>query len=289
MEFLQKILDPILNPYSVDLYVLRLDLMHLPIGGNKYYKLKYNLEEAKRLKYNVLLTFGGAFSNHIYATAIAGKIYNFKTIGIIRGEETLPLNPTLTFAQQCGMELHYFDRTTYRQKNESETLDNLRLKFGDFYWIPEGGTNHWAIKGASEIIPDIPIDFDYICTPCGTGGTLAGLVAGSQAKHKVLGISVLKGNFLKAEVGYLLLEYQKNQGVILQNLDYQILTEYHFGGYAKKTLELIHFMERFEKVNQIKLEWIYSGKMFYAIYDLIQKGYFIENQTIIALHTGGLR
>jgi 1-aminocyclopropane-1-carboxylate deaminase len=288
---LQKIEDTILTSSQIQLYVYRLDLLHPQMGGNKYFKLKYNLLEAQHQGFNTLLTFGGAYSNHIYATASAGKNFGFKTIGIIRGEEHLPLNETLDFAQQVGMQLHYIDRNTYRQKSETDFIQTLKEKFGDFYLLPEGGSNGLAVKGASEIMQDIAIHWDYVCTPCGTGGTLAGLIAGLQPTQKALGFSVLKaGHFLYEDVQKNLNEY-----AILEQKEadfskkWQIQLDYHFGGYAKNKPELQDFIHRFQTQHQIPLEWIYSGKMMFGIYDLIQKKYFPPHTIIIALHTGGLR
>lgn len=277
------------NISEVNLSVLRLDLLPHAIQGNKFFKLKYNLAEAQKLGLKTLLTFGGAFSNHIYATALAGKLFDFQTIGIIRGEETLPLNPILQHATDCGMRLEYWDRITYRLKNNEENHQNLKDEFGDFYWIPEGGTNIFAMQGSAEIMDFIPTDWDYICLPCGTGGTLAGLIAGSQGKGKILGFSALKGDFLANDVQNLLTKYDthfNNNISIYQN--WEINSNYHFGGYAKKTAILEKFIINFHSKYQIPLEWIYSGKMFFGIFDLIQKGFFPENAKIIALHTGGV-
>jgi 1-aminocyclopropane-1-carboxylate deaminase len=288
--FLQRLDNQLFNDLKLNFFVYRLDLAHLPIGGNKYFKLKYNLEQAKLLNFNTLLTFGGAYSNHIYAMAIAGKEFGFQTIGIIRGEETLPLNPTLAFAQNCGMKLHYLDRNTYRQKDNDLIINDLKEKFGDFYLIPEGGTNLWAVKGASEISQEIPLDFDYICTPCGTGGTLAGLVAGLKPSQTALGFSVLKAeDFLNEDVESLLADYQMLTNQTIENKNYQILIDYHFGGYAKKTPILENFIQDFQNTYQIPLEWIYSGKMFYGIFTLIEQGFFPKGSSIVALHTGGVR
>lgn len=277
------------NISEVNLSVVRLDLLPHVIQGNKFFKLKYNLAEAQKLGLKTLLTFGGAFSNHIYATALAGKLFDFQTIGIIRGEETLPLNPILQHAKNCGMQLQYWERITYRLKNTEENHQNLKDEFGDFYLIPEGGTNIFAMQGSAEIMDFIPADWDYICLPCGTGGTLAGLIAGSQGKGKILGFSALKGDFLANDIRDLLTKYDAhfNTNVsIYQN--WEINSEYHFGGYAKKTAILEKFITDFHSQYQIPLEWIYSGKMFFGIFDLIQQGYFPKGSKIIALHTGGV-
>ena len=282
---LKKTDNPFLKDYGINLFV-KLEYLNNPwLSGNKWHKLKYNLLAAKEDGKDTLLTFGGAFSNHIYATAAAGKLFHFKTIGIIRGEEHLPLNPTLTFAKNAGMKIHYVNRKTYRNKTDSDFIISLKKKFGDFYLIPEGGTNKLAVKGVSELIKSIDIDFDFICTACGTGGTLAGLAAGLKGEKYALGFSVLKGaSFLSGSVQNLL-----NNNANQQFNNWRIILDYHFGGYAKISKELISFIDEFEKENDIPIEPIYTGKMFYGIYDLIRKGFFKKGQTIIALHTGGLQ
>ncbi|HKI78772.1 MAG TPA: pyridoxal-phosphate dependent enzyme [Ignavibacteriaceae bacterium] len=280
---LQKIEDEFIQNSGIELYVKRLDLTHPEISGNKWYKLKYNLVEAENKGYKKLLTFGGAFSNHIYATAAAGNLFNFETIGIIRGEEHLPLNHTLNFATSKGMKLFYLDRSSYREKTSSKALSLLKEKFGEFYLIPEGGSNQLAVKGCSEIIGEIGIPFDYICTACGTAGTLAGLSTGLNPTQKAIGFSVLKGgSFLNDNVKQLLTNFGETK-------NYKIITDYHFGGYAKITIELIEFINSFEKRHNIKLEPIYSAKMFHGIYDLLKNSYFKEGSKIIALHNGGLQ
>ena len=282
---LQEVDDQFLKERNISLLVKREDLNHPYLSGNKWHKLKYNLEEAKKQDKDTLLTFGGAYSNHIYAVAAAGKLFNFKTIGIIRGEEHKPLNPTLSFAAENGMHLYYLDRVSYRKKESPEILDKLEKIFGDFYLLPEGGSNKLAVKGCSEIINKINIDFDYICCPCGTGGTFAGLVAGLNGNGYALGFAVLKGDsFLKLNVKTFLksldIDYLDNWDI---NLDY------HFGGYAKFNKELIDFVIRFTSLTQIPIEPIYTGKMLFGIYDLISKGFFKEGTKIVALHTGGLQ
>jgi 1-aminocyclopropane-1-carboxylate deaminase len=255
------------------------------MSGNKWYKLKFNIQEAREKGKNTLLTFGGAYSNHIYAVAAAGKIFNFNTIGIIRGEEYNTLNPTLSFAKENGMKLYYMDRESYRKKNSLEIRDKLIKKFGDFYLLPEGGTNELAVKGCSEIIEKIKLDYDYICCPCGTGGTLAGLITGLNGNKFALGFTVLKGaSFLKNTVKTLL---QPSTMYYLNNWDINL--DYHFGGYAKFNKSLFEFIDRFSSLTNIPVEPIYTGKMLYGIYDLIANGFFKEETRIVAIHTGGLQ
>ena len=268
-----------------NIFIKREDLIHPEISGNKWRKLKYNLLEAGRLGKKTLLTFGGAFSNHIYAVAAAGEEYGFRTIGFIRGEEYHPLNTTLQFASNKGMKLHYLNRKTYKNRNNKNFQEELLKEFKDAYLVPEGGSNSFAVKGCAEIIGDINIDFDYICCACGTGGTLAGITVGLNGNKKALGFSVLKGGgFLKDDVKKLIQNYN---GKTYDNWDINL--DYPFGGYAKINYELISFINEFEKINNIKLDPVYTGKLMFGIYDLIKKGFFKKEEKIIAIHTGGLQ
>ncbi len=282
---LQKIQDALLDEHGITLWVKREDLLHPSISGNKWRKLKYNLQAARAQNKSTLLTFGGAYSNHIAATAAAGKEFGFATIGIIRGEEHLPLNPTLSFAASCGMQLHYITREEYRLKSEPDFLESFSLKFDQPYIIPEGGTNTLAVKGCTEIVQDIQIDYDYICCASGTGGTIAGIIAGLAGNKKVLGFPALKGGeFLYKEIEAMVQEYNGQKYT-----NWQLITDYHFGGYAKVKPELLAFMQAFQEQLQIPLEPVYTGKMFFGLFDLIQKRYFEKGSTIVAVHTGGLQ
>jgi len=282
---IEEVNDPFLKERNISLFIKREDLNHTHISGNKWHKLKYNLKEARKQGKNVLLTFGGAYSNHIYSVAAAGKIFSYKTIGIIRGEEHLPLNPTLSFAKENGMHLYYLDRSLYRKKNSAEIVNHLQNIFGDFYLLPEGGTNELAVKGCSEIINTISVEFDFLCCPCGTGGTLAGLISGLRGKNFVLGFAVLKGaSFLKKNVSNLLKTFE---GKDYKN--WEINLDYHFGGYAKVNKQLFAFVDDFFDLTRIPIEPIYTGKMLFGIYNLVSNGYFKEGSRILALHTGGLQ
>lgn len=283
----QEILDDFLLEKGIRLLVKREDKLHPQISGNKWRKLKYNLLEARRSDHKILLTFGGAYSNHIAAVAAAGKEFGFSTIGLIRGEQCLPPNPTLSFARECGMSLQFINRTTFRKKNQPEFLQNLRTRFGDFHPLPAGGTNALAIKGCAEIIFELETQIDplpdYICVCCGTGGTAAGLVAGLKGRQQLMGFSVLKGDFLKAEVA----SFLENYGISFNN--WSVETGYHFGGYAKFRRELIDFINAFQQKFNIPLDPVYTGKMFFGIFDLVKKGRFQKGTTILAIHTGGLQ
>lgn len=282
---LQKIESPLLKEKEIDLYLKRDDLIHPYVQGNKWRKLKYNLLEARLNNYKTLLTFGGPFSNHIHATAAAGKLFHFKTIGIIRGEEPETVSDTLQFAAESGMDLHYMDRAMYRQKDGPASIESLRVQIGDFYYVPEGGTNRFALEGVAEIIEEIDIDFDYLCTACGTGGTLAGLVAGLKGEKQLIGFSSLKGkDTLTQRVNELVEEYC---GQTFSN--FSVNFDYHFGGYAKVNEELISFIKNFKKEFDIQLDPVYTGKLMYGLFDMIRKDKFPRGSRIIALHTGGLQ
>ncbi len=271
---------------EIKLLVKREDLNHPYVSGNKWWKLKYNLEEAINKEYDTLLTFGGAYSNHIYSTAAAAQELGLKSIGVIRGEETKPLNSTLSFAKEAGMQLHYLSREDYKKKSEEEFISGLQKKFGDFFLIPEGGTNRFALKGCAEFGESLlrEVNFDYLCLPVGTGGTMAGIICGFQGQKEVVGFSSLKGSFLKDEVAALISSYSD-----VNYSNWNVREEYHFGGYAKLTDELVQFIKDFEKKNAIPLDQIYTAKMFYGVFDLIAHNYFKEGSTILLLHTGGMQ
>lgn len=280
---LQEVEDELLKTKKLKLFIKREDLLHPTVSGNKWRKLKYNLQEAKRLNQDTMLTFGGAYSNHIYATAAAAHEADMDSIGIIRGERVEPLNPTLSFAEEQGMKLHFASRSVYREKHKPWFLNKLRDEYGDFFLIPEGGSNTLAVKGCAEIPKEIEVDYDYLCTPVGTGGTIAGLIVGAEGKGNVLGLSALKGDFLTNDVQELLAQ----SGVSFDN--WTINTDYHFGGYAKIDADLVEFIKKFKQQHGIMLDPIYTGKMLFGIFDLIRKEFFKKGQVIIALHTGGLQ
>lgn len=281
---IQEIKEALFEKHGLSVFIKREDLNHPYVSGNKWWKLKYNLAEAIMQKKNTLLTFGGAYSNHIYATAAAAKEAGLKSIGVIRGEETLPINPTLSFAISCGMQLHYISREDYRNKKNPEFVRELQNCFGNFYLIPEGGTNELAVKGISEFaqLLEAEFDFDYCCLPVGTGGTMAGMITGLSAKKSLLGFSALKGgDFLMDEIKKYLQGRNEN--------NWQLITDYHFGGYAKTTNALLQFMYDFKERHHISLDFIYTAKMMYGLYDLIRKEKFKKGSVILCVHTGGLQ
>lgn len=282
-----KISTPEVVRAGIKLLIKREDQNHPHISGNKWWKLKYNLQAAQQQKHNTLLTFGGAYSNHIYATAAAAHELGLKSIGIIRGEETLPLNATLAFAKSRGMQLHYVPREAYRSKTSVEFIQSLHDRFGDFYLIPEGGTNALAVKGVAEFAQQLQqqVSFDYVCLPVGTGGTIAGLIAGMNQQTQVVGISVLKnGEFLVDEVK----NHLKNFSDRVYG-NWCIETSYHHGGYAKTNPQLFEFIREMNQQHQLPLDPVYTAKLMWGVIDMIEKEKFTRGSKVLMLHTGGLQ
>ena len=287
---LQRLQSPFLEQANIQLYVKRDDLIHPQFGGNKWRKLKYNLEYAREKQFDTLLTFGGAWSNHIYATAAAGKYFGFSTIGLIRGEEHRPLNATLSFAKDCGMQLHYINRAEYRHKAETAYQNKIKQQFGDVYILPEGGSNSLALRGCAETVREISDEiekpFDIICCASGTGATLAGLISAINPGQTAIGFSALKGGeFLNREVETFLQREKINSST----KNWHIETGFHFGGYAKINDALIQFMSEFQLQYGFALDAVYTGKMFYGLFELIKAKRFKPGTSIIAIHSGGLQ
>ena len=286
-------LESLVSPQAgVQLFIKRDDLLHPPedihFCGNKWRKLKYNLLQAKEAGHTQLLTFGGAYSNHIAAVASAGQLFGFKTIGIIRGEAYPVLNPTLRHATQMAMTLQYWSRSDYREKNSPEALARLRQSFGKFYLLPEGGTNQLALQGVAELVDELhqQLSIDkqtYIALSCGTGGTMAGIIRGLQGQGQVLGFPALKGNFMQDEV-------RRCLGTEAKDLtNWSMQNTYHFGGYAKHKPELLDFLDFFQVEYGIELDPIYTAKLCFGVLDLLKKGFFSLGSKVVIVHTGGLQ
>ncbi|MDC7995899.1 1-aminocyclopropane-1-carboxylate deaminase/D-cysteine desulfhydrase [Altibacter sp. HG106] len=270
-----------LTEKGVSLHLLREDTLHPEISGNKFRKLKYNVAEALNKKSSGLLTFGGAYSNHIAAAAAVGKRMNLPTIGIIRGDElenSFLENPTLRFAHEQGMQLEFWSRNAFRRKDSTESIEGWKQQWGDVYILPEGGTNALAVKGCAEIIKKPHHQYTHIAVSVGTGGTLAGIATTAKPHQQLLGFSVLKGTF-QAEV---IEKYAPSKNVILTD-------DYCFGGYAKVTPSLISFINTFRLQNNIQLDPVYTGKMMWGLFDWVKNGKFPKNSRILAVHTGGLQ
>jgi len=268
-------------PNGITLEIKREDLLHPFVSGNKFRKLKYNVLQAKAEYHSVLLTFGGAFSNHIAAVAYAGKEQGFESIGVIRGDELrdkISENPTLSFAQECGMRFEFVTREAYRHKTETAFIEELKAQFGSFYLVPEGGTNDLAVKGCEEILTELDADFDFVCCAVGTGGTISGLINSALPHQKVLGFPALKGDFLQNEIRK-----------FVTNKNWDLVTDYHFGGYGKVTDELIDWINSFFLQTKIPIDPIYTGKMAFGVVDLIHRNFFPPKSKILMIHTGGLQ
>ncbi|MEP3230763.1 MAG: pyridoxal-phosphate dependent enzyme [Flavobacteriaceae bacterium] len=271
----------LLEEMDITLHIKREDTIHPHISGNKYRKLKYNLIEANKLGKTGLLTFGGAFSNHIAATAYAGKQAGLKTVGIIRGDELInswAQNPTLKLAAEHGMQFHFVSRSEYKEKDNPIFHKKMSDLFGDFYPLPEGGTNALAVKGCEEILTKTDAQFDFVCSAVGTGGTVAGLINSAKSHQTVLGFPALKGDFLKQDI----LKFARNE-------HWELVPDYHFGGYAKIDENLIEFINTFKRETQIPLDPIYTGKMLFGILEKVKQGFFKPGTRILAIHSGGLQ
>lgn len=265
---------PIINTIDYNGYqigVLRLDLIHNEISGNKWFKLKYNLEQAKKVNKSTIITFGGAFSNHIAATAVACKLAELKSIGIIRGEELSASNPTLSFAKQNDMELLFVSRDEYSQKNDGAYVSRLRYMYPDAFIIPEGGDNFLGQKGCEEILTEETNSYHSIFCAYGTGTTYRGISKSLQPHQELKVINVL--NFEASAI-----EPQTS-----------ILNSYHFGGYAKHKPELLEFKTWFERTYQIELDYVYTAKLFFAAFDLMKQEKLDKQKQILIIHCGGLQ
>jgi 1-aminocyclopropane-1-carboxylate deaminase/D-cysteine desulfhydrase-like pyridoxal-dependent ACC family enzyme len=276
---IQKINSEVLTKNGISLFIKREDLIHPVISGNKWRKLKYNLLEAKRTRCQVVVTFGGAFSNHIAATAAAGHEEGFSTHGIIRGEKMFPLNPTLLLAQKNGMEFTFVSRDEYKSKIESKVVQTVIKSFDKPFVIPEGGSNSLGVLGCEEII-NSEMEYDVFVTACGTGSTLSGIINGMNKDQYAIGFPALKNaGFLNEEV---------NSFLKVKNENWHLELDYHFGGYAKNKPELVEFIREFWIEYNIKLDPIYTSKAMFGLLDLIEKG-VLKNKRVLFIHTGGLQ
>lgn len=296
---LQPLVDELFIEKKVEVFVKRDDLIHNEISGNKWRKLKYNILKINDLGKKGVITFGGAFSNHIHAAAAAGKLFGFETIGIIRGDELNEnSSKTLNDAARNGMKFCFVSRSHFREFKEIPEVEKLTQKLRELYdfqieaadyeLIPEGGTNDLALKGGLELVSEIVKQLNrkpnFIITAVGSGGTLAGISSNYHSEIQNIGISVLKdGNYIFEEVRNLL--YRNG----IENFQFKEILDAHCGGYAKINDELINFIRNFEAKHSILLDQVYTGKVFYKFYQLVAENYFPENSTIVILHTGGLQ
>jgi len=267
------------SDYGVEVFIKRDDLLHPEVSGNKFRKLKYNLKRAQEEKHHSILTFGGAYSNHIAATAAACNLLGLKSIGVIRGEELYSKifeNPTLRFAHEKGMSFEFVSRGQYREKGSL----NFEDKYGDYFVIPEGGTNEFAVLGCEEILQEESgNDFDFVAVACGTGGTISGIIRASNDHQTILGFPSLKGaSFLRDTIK----KYTDKN-------NWKLIEDYHFGGYAKFNKNLVTFINSFKRETEIPLDPIYTGKMVYGIDDMIRQRLIPSGSKLLVIHTGGLQ
>jgi 1-aminocyclopropane-1-carboxylate deaminase len=273
-----EIRDDRLDRAGVRLLLKRDDLIHPELPGNKWRKLKYNLTEAAAHDQHTLLTFGGAYSNHIRATAAAGHYFGLDTVGVIRGEEHLPLNSSLAYAVARGMRVTYLDRGTYRRQDDPGVIAALRDAWGPFYLLPEGGSNALAVRGCAELPGEIEDPFDVICCPVGTGGTLAGIAAGLAPGQRAIGFAALRGGqFLADKVAWLARGDRAN---------WHIEYDFHFGGYARTTDALVAFAADLTTRHGVRLDHVYNAKMMFGIFTLVESHTFAPGTTIVAVITG---
>ncbi|MBL7745038.1 MAG: pyridoxal-phosphate dependent enzyme [Chitinophagaceae bacterium] len=261
---------------DIEVSVLRLDKIHPVISGNKWFKLRYYLQEAKEQKKKRIITFGGAYSNHIVATAATCKMSDLEAAGIIRGEEPPSYSHTLLKAKEYGMQLHFTSREEYHHKKVPAELLN-----DESYLICEGGFGEKGAEGAATILDHTKNDFTHYCCAVGTGTMMAGLIKAALPDQKVTGVSVMKNNYELAD-NVRSLTNEKNK-------EWEIIHDYHFGGYAKYQPALIGFMNEFYRQTHIPSDFVYTGKLFYAISDLAQKHFFPAGSRLLIIHSGGLQ
>lgn len=267
---------------GVKLFLKREDLLHPYVSGNKWRKLHLNLEKAISLGAKTLVTFGGAFSNHIYATAAAAEEAGIESVGIIRGEETAVSNPTLQFAASRGMTFHFVDRKSYRDKTILQK--ELLHRWPHSYFLPEGGTNCLAIEGCVGIVNEEVAAMDVVAVPVGTGGTLAGILKAMPRETQVLGFSALKALFIQKDIETLLTSCNLEPVT-----SWSIITDAHVGGYGKINTQLIDFIREFKEEQGVLLDPIYTGKMMFHIKKMMSEKYFKPGSRVCAIHTGGLQ
>ena len=277
-----KIHDKIISEKELSIDVIRLDKIHPVVSGNKLFKLHYFLEKAALLKHHTVVTYGGAYSNHLCATAYVCNLSGLKSIGIVRGEKFPQLSHTLRFCKDNGMELIFNSRHLYSQKSHTDYYKTIEKDFGECSVIPEGGFHELGAIGAATILNTFDsIKYDYIICDIGTATTIAGILSAATASQKIIGVPVLKG---MTDI------YQRINRLVQTNTNHlTLLDNYHFGGYAKKTNELISFMNKLYRQNQVPTDFVYTGKQLFAIFDTAKNNFFKKGSKIACLHTGGLQ
>ncbi|MBK7128830.1 MAG: pyridoxal-phosphate dependent enzyme [Crocinitomicaceae bacterium] len=289
---LQKIDSPVFVEQDISVFVKRDDMIHAEVSGNKWRKLKYNIEKFKAGNYHALLTFGGAYSNHIAATAAFGNMAGVPTIGVIRGDELhAQSNDTLRAASENKMQFHFVTRQAYQKRYDANFHAQLKAIFGNVYIVPEGGANNAGAEGCSEIMHEIPFTPDYVYTAAGTGTTAAGLLVGSLNGCIINTVSALKGgeflsHDIQRRIQSMSIEFPEAN---LRLKDLRLITDMHFGGYGKHNATLLANMKSFTDAHGIPLDQVYTGKMVSAFLRDLHDGFFKKNSRIVLLHTGGLQ
>ncbi|MBD1581066.1 1-aminocyclopropane-1-carboxylate deaminase/D-cysteine desulfhydrase [Pseudoalteromonas sp. S16_S37] len=279
---LQLIEHPLLTQKKMTLTVKRDDLLHPHIAGNKWRKLKYNLIAMQQQKKTALLTFSGPFSNHLYAVSMACKLFGIEGHVIIRGPHLDEQNPTIRMARACGLNLHAVDRATYRLRNQADYFHEIQKQFPHCYLIPEGGSNQHAMLGLEELAQSLPKS-DYVMCATGSGGTLAGLINSCPDTTSVIGIAVLKqAEYLTDDIIRLAPKAGKKS-------NWQLMCDFHDGGYGQFSSALWRFCQMMRKECLLPLEPIYTGKLFYALWQLLEQDFFEPDSHITTIHTGGLQ
>lgn len=263
------------------LAMLRLDLLHPIISGNKWYKLKYSMEAARQRHLDTLLSFGGAWSNHLIALAAAAKQHHLRSVGMVRGLQGHALTPVLRHCKELGMELHFLSRAEYDLKEDAGFIDQLQNRYGPFYLVPEGGANEQGRQGAEDIASLIPTEYTHVCISVGTGTTMAGLRSALAPGVQLLGFAPMKGGAYLAET---ILPYLKTG----HTANWRIFDRWHLGGFGKYNEELIAFMNEFYTDTGVPLDLVYTGKMMMAVSALLEIGYFPNGAQVLCIHTGGL-
>lgn len=288
---LQKVMFKALKNTGIELLVRRDDLIDTELSGNKFYKLFFNLRDARTQGFTQLLSFGGAYSNHLYALAAAGKRYGFSTLGVVRGERPTQLSPTLHDAEAWGMQLIFISRESYRNKTEPELIADLQAKYGAFYLIPEGGANLAGARGMQVVgralEQQLKGDYTAVCIACGTGTSLAGLAVGIDKAKPAVGFSVLRG---EGDLGSAVAETYHQLNTLEEAANWRLITGFHAGGYGKKHPSyLSQFWQEIERDTGIPFDPLYTVKMLWGINVLAQQGYWSRGARIVAIHTGGLQ
>lgn len=287
----QRVEHKVFTDAGIDVVVRRDDLIDPQLSGNKFYKLFFNLRAAREQGFTRLLSFGGAYSNHLHALAAAGHRYGFNTLGVVRGERPAQLSPTLGDAEAWGMQLVFISRADYQHKSEPELLAELQSRYGGFYLIPEGGANLAGARGMQllghALEQQLKGDYTAVCMACGTGTSVAGLAAGIDSTKLALGFSVLKG---EGGLGDVISTTYRQLCASNTTANWRLISGFHAGGYGKKHPEyLTQFWQSFERTSGIPLDPVYTLKLFWGIDSLARQGYWPPGSRIVAIHSGGLQ